>query len=391
MEAVLGLDNRPQLKPHFKIHKNRTSHHFQAHNSTIYTPLQVAGLYQFPQNSNCSNQCIGIIELNGGYNPVEVKNYFSYIKAAEPVLTDVSVNGAANRPTGDPHGPDGEVALDIEVAGAVAPGVKIAVYFAPNTEAGFLNAITTAIHDTTNKPSVLSISWGAAENQWTQQAMTAMDRAFQDAAAMGITICCASGDHGSADGVNDSAVYVDFPASSPHVLGCGVTCLNSSGGIITQEVVWNEGLSGSSGGGVSSVFPLPDWQKTAKVPPSANQGGGQGRGVPDVAGDADPATGYLVLVDNQYLVMGGTSAVAPLWAGLVAIINQLLGKRVGFLNPILYQLPANCNAFHDITAGNNDTSRVSGAYTAQPGWDPCTGLGSPIGTNLANALKSLMA
>ncbi|MCM2535782.1 S8 family serine peptidase [Neobacillus pocheonensis] len=162
-----------------------------------YTPPQVANLYQFPQNINCSGQCIGIIELGGGYQLAELQQYFSTLGVPQPVITDVSVNGAKNQPTGDPNGADGEVALDIEVAGAVAPGVKIAVYFAPNTDAGFLNAITTAIHDTQNKPSVLSISWGAAEIQWTTQAMKAMDRAFQDAAAVGVTICAAAGDRGS--------------------------------------------------------------------------------------------------------------------------------------------------------------------------------------------------
>ncbi|WP_066372308.1 S53 family peptidase [Neobacillus fumarioli] len=383
IEAVVGLDNRPQVRPHFQILEEKTELH-RAQTTRSYTPSQIASLYHFPQNVDVSNQCIGIIELGGGYDPAEIEQYFTSLGVAQPTLIDVSVNGATNQPTGDPNGPDGEVALDIEVAGAVAPGVKIAVYFAPNTDAGFLNAITTAIHDQVNKPSVLSISWGAPENQWTTQAMNAMDRAFQDAAALGVTICCAAGDRGATDGENDGTVHADFPASSPHVIGCGGTKLYGSGQTITQEIVWNEGSDSSTGGGVSSVFPLPDWQSTAHVPPSADSSRNKGRGVPDVAGDADPATGYQVLVDGQQAVFGGTSAVAPLWAGLIVIINQQLGHPVGFVNPALYHLSASSQAFHDITSGNN------AGYKAKKGWDPCTGLGSPNGTNLLNALKNII-
>jgi kumamolisin len=391
IEAVLGLDNRPQLRPHFRILEETTKSYQNQTSSKSYTPPQIAQLYRFPQNIDCSEQCIGIIELGGGYNRAEMQQYFSSLGVKEPVLKDVSVNGAVNKPTGDPSGPDGEVALDIEVAGAVAPGVKIAVYFAPNTDAGFINAINTAIHDTVNKPSVISISWGAPESQWTQQAMKAMDRAFQDAASLGVTICCASGDRGSADGENDGLVHADFPASSPHVLGCGGTKLTGSGQRITSEVVWNEGPDSSTGGGVSAVFGLPTWQSSAHVPASANPEGLNGRGIPDVAGDADPATGYQVLVGGQEAVFGGTSAVAPLWAGLIAIINQELGKPVGFLNPTLYQLSASSKAFRDITSGNNVSSSEPGAYRAHKGWDPCTGLGSPNGINLLNALKNLQS
>jgi kumamolisin len=389
VEAVLGLDNRPQLRPHFQIFKEKIESHRAKTSRSSYIPSQIARLYHFPQNTNVREQCIGIIELGGGYNPAEIKQYFSSLGVTEPLITDVSVNGVTNQPTGDPSGPDGEVALDIEVAGAVAPGVKIAVYFAPNTDAGFLNAITTAIHDTQNNPSVLSISWGAPENQWTRQAMLAMDRAFQDAAALGVTICCAAGDRGSADGVNDGLVHADFPASSPHVLGCGGTKLTSSVDKITREVVWNEGTDSSTGGGVSAIFKLPTWQTSAHVPPSANPGGKKGRGVPDVAGDADPASGYQVLVDGQQAVIGGTSAVAPLWAGLIALLNQQLGRPVGFINPTLYHLSSTSKAFQDITIGNNVSSSERGAYIAHKGWDPCTGLGSPNGTNLLNAIKSL--
>jgi kumamolisin len=270
--------------------------------------------------------------------------------------------------------------LDIEVAGAVAPGAKVVVYFAPNTDQGFIDAISTAVHDSTNKPSVISISWGGPESSWTQQSITALDQACQSAAALGITITVASGDNGSGDGVTDGANHVDFPASSPHVLACGGTKLVASGSTISSETVWNEEASneGATGGGVSTVFPLPTWQANSNVPLA---GTFAGRGVPDVAGDADPSTGYTVRVDGQALVIGGTSAVAPLWAGLIALSNAQNKTTAGFLQPTIYAAKA-APAFRDITSGNN------GAFTAGLGWDACTGLGSPIGTALIPLLAS---
>ena len=188
--------------------------------------------------------------------------------------------------------------LDIDVAGAVAPGARIVVYFAPNTDQGFVDAIAHAIHDTTYKPSVISISWGSAEVNWTAQAMAALDAACQSAAALGITITAASGDNGSSDAVTDGKNHVDFPASSPHVLACGGTNLQGSGSTITAETVWNaQPQGGATGGGVSNIFPLPTWQASSKVPKPTDPAGG--RGVPDVAGDADPASGYVVRVDGK--------------------------------------------------------------------------------------------
>jgi kumamolisin len=272
--------------------------------------------------------------------------------------------------------------LDIEVVGAIAPQAKVAVYFGPNTDAGFLDAITTAIHDTTNKPSIISISWGGPESTWTSQSTTAFDSAFQAAAAMGITVCVASGDNGSSDGVTDGADHVDFPASSPHVLACGGTSIQVSGNQITSETVWNDGAQGgASGGGVSSVFPRPDWQDNLQV--TMTSGGTKAltnRGVPDVCGDADPQTGWDVRIDGSNTVIGGTSAVAPLWAALIALINSANGNQpVGFINPQLYASPS---VLTDVTQGNN------GDFAASPGWDACTGLGSPIGNKIAALLTS---
>jgi kumamolisin len=382
VEGVFGLDNRPQAKPHFRRQQGGVGVRAAAPNVS-YTPIQVATLYDFPTGVDGSGECIALIELGGGYKSADLSKYWSQLKLAEtPTVTAVSVGNGSNDPTGDANGPDGEVMLDIEVAGSIAPAAKIVAYFAENTDAGFLNAITTAVHDSTNNPSIVSISWGGPESTWTQQAMTSMDEAFQSAAAMGVTICVAAGDDGSTDGVNDGLNHVDFPASSPNVLACGGTRLAASGNSITSEVVWNElaNNEGATGGGISDVFPLPTWQSGAGVPASANPTHNVGRGVPDVAGDADPTTGYVTLVDGNPDVIGGTSAVAPLWAGLIALINEKIGKPVGFINPLLYQNARKAADFTDITSGNN------GAYSAGSGWDACTGLGSPVGSQVAAAL-----
>jgi kumamolisin len=371
VQAVLGLDNRPAARAHFR-HVKAT-----AAAPVSYTPLEVAALYGFPAGTG-AGQAIGIIELGGGTKAADLKTYFKTLGLKAPKLVSVSVDQGKNHATGSADGPDGEVMLDVEVAGAIAPDATLVVYFAPNTDAGFLDAITTAIHDATHKSSVLSISWGGAESTYTAQSLTAFDQAFQDAAALGVTVCIAAGDNGSSDGTGGNAV--DFPASSPHVLACGGTSLRATGDKITAETVWNDGTQGGAGGGgISTAFPtVPAWQ--AGLSAALTAGGAtklNGRGVPDVAGDADPQTGYQVRVDGTDTVIGGTSAVAPLWAGLIARLNQARGAPVGFINPTLYGA---AGAFNDITAGNN------GTYAAAAGWDACTGLGSPKGAALASLL-----
>jgi kumamolisin len=372
--AVLGLDSRPQARPHFRIRP--TLRPSTAQPSGAFTPLQVAALYQYPQGDG-SGECVGIIELGGGYKTSDLTTYFSNLGVSSPTVVAVAVDKGKNKPTGDPSGPDGEVSLDIEVVGAIAPGAKIAVYFTPNTDAGFIDAVSNAVHDTTNRPSVISISWGGPESSWTAQSQQAFNSVLQAAAAMGVTVCVASGDSGSSDGTSGNAV--DFPASSPYVLACGGTRLTAAGTTIAQEVVWNDGTQGgASGGGVSTAFAVPAWQEGLSSTSTAGvQKPLTGRGVPDVAGDASPDTGYDVLIDGSQTVVGGTSAVAPLWAALIARINAANGSPAGFVNPKLYAAPS---AFNDITQGNN------GAYAASAGWDACTGLGSPNGQKVAAAL-----
>lgn len=370
--AVLGLDDRPQARSHLRVAASAAV--------TGYTPLQVAAAYTMPAGTDGGGQALAIIELGGGYATADLDTYFEGLGLPTPMITAVGVDGAVNRPGSDPRGADGEVLLDIEVAGAVAPRAAQTVYFAPNTDAGFLDAIATATH-ATPPPTAISISWGQSEDAWTAQARTAMDQAFADAAALGITVTAAAGDNGSSDAANDGRTHIDFPAASPHVLACGGTKLvtDPTSGAISSETVWNDGSSGgATGGGVSDTFALPGWQQNAGVPRSASTGA-SGRGVPDVAGDADPQTGYRVYVDGAAAVYGGTSAVAPLWSALICRLAQAMNAKLGLMQPKLYAAispghPA--PGFHDITTGSN------GSYPARDGWDACTGLGTPDGTAL---------
>lgn len=365
--AVLGLDQRPVAKTHFRLAKQSASQSF--------TPLQVGQLYQYPDGTDGSGQTIALIELGGGYQADDLSTYFSSLKLKTPTVVDVAVSGGSNQPGGDA---DAEVLLDIEVAGALANSAKIAVYFAPNTDQGFYEAISQAAHDTTHQPSVISISWGGPEDSWSTPSFNAMQSALEDAVALGVTVIAAAGDDGSSDGETDNQPHVDFPASSQYVLACGGTHLQASGTKIKSETVWNETASneGATGGGVSAQVAKPDWQSGITLPAGKN-----GRGVPDVAGDADPASGYQVRVDGQDTVIGGTSAVAPLWAALIARCNQALGSPLGDVHAAIYQIGA--AAFHDVTTGNN------GAFKASKGWDACTGWGTPNGTKLLTALQGM--
>jgi len=391
--AVLGLDNRPQARPQFRrLPVHHAAAHSMASEATTgptagpLTALQVAEFYKFPANTDGSGQTIAIIELGGGYTASDLDSYFSGLGLATPSVTAVGVDGGSNSP-GQPA--DGEVELDIQVAGAVAPRAAQVVYFAPNTDQGFVDAIAEALH-ATPPPVVVSISWGASEDSWSPQSRTALDSAIADAAVLGVTVCVAAGDNGSSDDPNStSGVHCDFPASSPHALGCGGTKLvgDVSTGTISSEVVWNElaNSAGASGGGVSDVFGLPSWQASVGVGDISGTSK-SGRGVPDVAGNADPVTGYLVVVDGSApQPIGGTSAVAPLWAGLIARLAQATGKRFGLLQPLIYAGVTPGTAapgFNDITVGSN------GAYHAAPGWDACTGLGTPNGEALLTRLSS---
>jgi kumamolisin len=405
--AVLGLDTRPQARPHFRVRGAAGSGGLKpaaAAAGTSYPPNQVAQIYNFPAGTTGAGQTIAVIELGGGFTTSDLDAYFGGLRIAVPSISAVSVDGAENNP-GDTSGASVEVNLDIDVIGAAAPGAAQIVYFAPNNgDQGFVDAISAAV-GATPPPIAISISWGQSEDSWTAQGRSSMNAAMSDAAAMGITVCVAAGDNGSSDGVSDGQVHVDFPASSPYALACGGTKLlaDAATGTVSSEVVWNElaANEGAGGGGVSDKFALPAWQADAGVGPraasqpgtaaasgsgsggSGSRSGTGGRGVPDVAGNADPVTGYQIYSGGQAQVVGGTSAVAPLWAALIARLAQAKGQRFGLIQPLLYagvSPGADVPGFRDITSGNN------GAYAAGPGWDACSGLGSPDGTALLNRL-----
>jgi kumamolisin len=375
VKRVSGLTNRPLARPHVQVRPMLV---------TEFDAPQIGQIYDFPTGVDGTGTCIGIIELGGGYTQSDLDMYFASLQLATPNVVAVSVDGAVNSP-GDPA--DGEVEMDIEVAGSIAPGATIAVYFAPNSEQGFIDAINTAIFDTVNHPTVLSISWGAPEDAgWTAAGLAGMDSAFATAAAFGITVLAASGDNGSNDNVNDGAAHCDFPASDPYVIACGGTTLQVNPDQTVTEIVWdNPGFGWATGGGISDRFALPSWQAGKGVPPSVNNGVSVGRGVPDVAADADPHTGYKVVVDGTWVVEGGTSAVAPLYAGLFALMNQSLGFPLGFITPFIYSLYETA-AFVDVTRGTNQIYPAPG-YSAGAGWDACSGLGRINGKNLLTELQ----
>jgi kumamolisin len=410
VEAVLGFDNRPLGRSYLRAPATDSVTWTVSEALTQqlppdnYYPPQVAQLYDFPASFDGTGETVAVFVFNGiigtgtsapgGYKATLLDTYFTQVlKMKVPELTDVVIMGPGNDP-GDgssPYDVSTEVYLDLCIVGSLAPGATIAVYFTEFTEQGWVDAISQAATDTSTDPSVLSISYGNPEDgggsAWTAMAVKQVNQAFEAAAAAGRTVCCAAGDSGAADEPNTTSVHVDFPASSPWVLGCGGTRLTATGGHISSEVVWNDLAknNGATGGGVSTVFARPTWQSGVQAHPVPGvTAPSNGRGVPDVASLADPQTPYVIMGPGGTLEqVGGTSAAAPLWSALNTRLNQALGQRVGFLNPLLYrQLHG---ALRDITTGNN------GGYKATSGWDACTGWGSPGASTLLAALQHLSA
>ncbi len=400
VEAVLGLDDRPQARIHMKrgdvmdeaVLPHPTDNpttRLQARAEATPTPaplwpMQVAQMYDFPTGVDGTGQTIGIIELAGGFRDTDLDTYFSQAGLRRPEV--IAIPADANTP--GISDADGEVMLDIELPAAIAPGSRIVVYFGTDPDRGFYDAVSAAIHDDTNSPSTISISWGAPEIGWTEQGMRVFDKLFEDAAALGITVLVAAGDHGAGDAAGDDQQHADFPASSPNVIACGGTTLTAGTDEgIASEIVWNDGDGWATGGGFSATFPRPDWQ--AAIPSTENVGG---RGVPDVAGNADIKSGFIVLVNGQWGPIGGTSAVAPLYAGLFALMGEQLGHPPTGMPQALYAAPA--TTFTDITDGDNSTPTTNDfgpavtGFSAATGWDACTGLGSIVGTALTTYLQT---
>jgi len=448
VDSVLGLENIPAFRPHIDIYQHEQEESLDYLLKGKFYPNQIADFYHFPKDLTGEGQSIAIIELGGGYDTEYLQEYFDTLKKKFNIhidmnnITYVSVAGAGNNPYMGPvsnmeefmkYAPTAETYVDIEVACAVANGAKIVVYFAPNNHKGFLQALKHAVHDKKHNNSVISISWGWPEpklppnkngkKRGLPTTMKAVNQTLHEAvAAKKITVCVASGDSGSSDYPfpgTDGLAHVDFPASSPWALSCGGTRIFIKDNEITKELVWKHlidylKIGGcefyystiSSGGGVSKFFKCPKYQlENGVIQKSANPGHKTGRGVPDIAGNADRRSGYIVRINKETTISGGTSLVAPLYAALTAKINQKLNHRVHFLNHFLYQLGKSEEAkdvFNDIVnQGDNVTNcksvqkdgckEVSGrGYYLQEGkrWNACTGWGSVNGKNLLKALQN---
>jgi kumamolisin len=397
-EVVAGLDNRRTGG------RNITWTDDDPPNISTLTVPQVVTTYDFPNNS-ATGQMIGIVSMEGGYDPAEVTSYFHGLGRSAPTIIPRSVNGGANR------GNDFETLQDICICATVAVGATIVVYFVAVTSptplgeyeawVNLLNRLLVPEAGETAPPVMTSSYFLTTTDDGTEVSapnLNAISNMFQELATRGITFFISAGDKGSDDGAGNGKVNVQYPGSDPWVTSCGGTALGTDTNGALDETVWNDSwtvtqggitdtLCGATGGGVSDNFELPAWQNAAGVPPSFNDGKVR-RGVPDIAGNASPVSGYPMRGGGQPFNAGGTSAVAPLYAGLAACLNAVIGQPIGFLNPTLYALGN--RVCRDITYGNNlwCVSATPYFYSAGPGWDACTGWGVVNGFALLNALTA---
>jgi len=421
VESVLGLDNRPVVRPGLAVSGSNAAVRADGtivpgnnapSGASALTPPQVASLYNFPTNA-AAGQTVGILEFGGGYAKADITSFLSPLSIATPTIVDQGVDGGTNSPAGSvtnvtPNDADIEVALDIDIVASVAVGAKIVVYFAPNNDQAFADAVSQAVHDTTNAPTVISCSWYGSEDSWTGSARSSMVNALNDAAVLGVTVFFISGDDGSDDGAGDGSAHVAYPGSEYGAITCGGSYIANVSGTSFTEGTWND--VGATGGGVSDVYGLPSWQDDIGVPKSANNGTTVGRGVPDVAGNASPFSGYTLTLYGKATTsltitsgsqagktvgtIGGTSAVAPLYAALLALIEAKIGEPLGYLTPLLYALQ-NDGPIVDINDGANNQwsgeAKTAPSYTCGPGWDACTGLGRLDGGALLSAFQRVFA
>jgi kumamolisin len=379
--GVVGLDNIGELRPKYR----RSGPTKQLANANQgFFPGDIASAYNVPKGADGSGITIGILEFSNGYAAADLDAFWSAFHIAPPELEFVSVDGTQN--DGGTSSVDLECTLDIEWAGAIAPAAKLVLYEANagGSDRSFglsvLRSLRFILNDQARHPSVLTISYGDAETRFAPVTMQAWDSTMAEMNARGITVFVASGDQGAygINGVGLPIRHVDAPANCPHAVAVGGTHLVlNEAGIISDETGWTEfNDNGASGGGLSQCFGVPAWQSQLALPTAGSTA--LGRGVPDVALNADPDTGYAVFFQGQFTTVGGTSVASPIWAAFTALLNQSRLKKglpvVGFLAHQLYGLdPA--AVYHDITVGNNNYFGVVG-YQCGPGWDAVTGLGS---------------
>jgi kumamolisin len=338
-------------------------------------PNAYAGLYDFPATpGRGAGQKIALIQFGGEYVASDTIEAFAAMGIAVPTVTTVSRPGAVA--LADSH-LDREIALDVQVAGAVAPNAELVLIFGALGNGGFVDALSHAVHDP-GGAHIISVSYGVVEEEWDADALKTFRSVLADAATLGITVIAATGDLLATSGY-DGEAHVSYPASDPHVLACGGTTLRTDAAGGLSEAVWNDGVSGT-GGGISTCCERPAYQAKLTIPHHAT-GNAKGRGLPDVSAIADRSVGYRIRCHGAWVVEGGTSAVAPLWAGLIALVNEGKGRTIGFANPALYGA---AQAFNDVILGDNKADGIG--YAATSGWDPCTGLGSPRGQRLYELL-----
>jgi kumamolisin len=366
---------------------------------------RIAAYYDFPPHVKGHGQTIGLIELGGGFARADLK---AALGNKLPSIAVVSVDGQQNEPfnaaelrrkwqaltvpakrpltaaqtkalaaSADEVLSIIETTMDIELAATLAPAAKFVVYFAPETFHGKYHAFTAAIADRKHAPSVVTCSFGLREDLVPAGYAHAINFVLQAASLKGITFCVSTGDSGSGPEAGTPPI-VQFPASSPYVLACGGTTLHLER---RSERAWQEITFGrlmASGGGFSRINRRPLWAN-----PAQQRFRNRGRGIPDVSSKADVNGGYRIVVAGMKMGMGGTSAAAPLWAALLARINEALGTRVGFITPWLYA-HAGKPAIRDIRHGGTGVYKCVGH-----GWDPCTGLGSPTGVALLRRMRPI--
>lgn len=400
VEAVVGLDNRQVPATHYATPARQGSD--DPVNTKPVTPQQIASLYDFPAGDG-AGQTIGIYEMATGDGPAgySVQDLTQTMRAfgghlATPQPIDVSVDGVTNSGKSD-----GETGLDITIASAIAPAAKLAVYFTGGEVQNILHAVQRMVHPDPGDPvpTVISISYGwgpddASAHSFSDTEYAQLGSLFQDAANLSITVLVSSGDSGAFIESKTQA-QTSYPATEPWVIACGGTTVGNITDAGFDEYVWNDigaGGPGATGGGVSPMFPIPSYQQTANVPVNHSTHK-LGRGIPDIAGNASENSGYPQYINGQEQPVGGTSAVAPLYAGLIARINANINASVGFINPTIYAAPAAAK-FREVAAppgpANNSCGGVTG-YPAVAGWNACTGLGSVNGTALQAVLKAALA
>ena len=403
--GVFGLDTRKMA------HRKATAAATTAHAAGALAPLTPADLearYNFPPG-DAAGQKIAIAEFGGGYFVDDLTAYCQKFGRAVPNISAVGIDAPAytlkqilalpKKKRAEQLDDSVEVMMDVQVVAGLCPGADITVYFSTFDEKGWVDLLNAVI---AARPVAVSISWGLAEDdpQWSSSAVGAINDRLNAARLLGITACVSSGDDGSGDQVDDGNAHTDFPSCSPFALSVGGTMLKKSSGAV-KEVTWWESPGrrtnnggGATGGGVSTVFPRPAWQ-TVKVK-SVNPGSIDGRIMPDIAALAGPPF-YDLIFGGQDSPNGGTSASAPLWAALIARVNQQLpaGKQQRYVTPLLYaKAPSGKSvgqeSSRDVASGNNISNPEPGkGYKASAGFDAVSGWGVPDGVKLVNALKSV--